>query len=152
MTDDAPLNTWATFESPSVVDEAKREIIAELTSESYGLDLGSMTEAELVMLRDEIDQRLPHTLKELNLENELVAQYLRVKGIQDVAINDQRAPHNQRSQVAAQVASTLQQLVKMQSEWYTTERLKEIEGRLIDTLNLLPREQVEDFFRWYEAK
>lgn len=109
------------------------------------------TELEMLRLRSEIDRHLPARLGDLNLEQELLQQYVRVKALQDEVLADGDTPANQKAQVAGQVASTLQQLVKMQSEWNTSERLKEIEARLIKALDKVPHEYLEVFFAWYES-
>ena len=116
--------------------------------------LDSLSVDELQRLRDEIDKRLPITvasLAEMNLPKELIEQYWRVKDLQDMVIHDGEIPLNQRSQLAGQVASTMQQLVKMQAEFYTAERLRNIENRLIKFMKTLPLEQAGEFLAEYEA-
>ena len=44
----------------------------------------------------------------------------------------------------------MQQLIKLQETVHTTERLKRIEGKLIEVLNGLPKEQQESFLVVYE--
>lgn len=111
-----------------------------------------MSEGDLLRLRAEIDAQLPQSLADLKLEQELLRQYGRVKALQEDVLEDGDVPANQKAQVAAQVAATLQHLVKMQSEWHTSERLKEIEGRLIRALEKVPAEYLEEFFKWYEGE
>lgn len=115
------------------------------------LNIEIMDQSELLRLRGEIDKRLPATLQDLDLERELLHQFVRVKELQEVVLDDDRVAANQKAQVASAVAATLQQLVKMQTDWNTSERLKEIEGRLIKALVKMPNEYLEDFFEWYEG-
>lgn len=114
-------------------------------------NLASMGEAALLDLRAQIDACLPvKSLKDLDLERELVLQYQTVKALQNIILNDGEVPVNQRAQVANSCASTLDALVKMQEKYATGERLKQIEARLIETLNRMPENTTKDFFSWYE--
>lgn len=107
----------------------------------------------LLNLRAEIDRLLPSTkLKEMDLEKELVLQYHKVVALQTRVLEDDRTPANQLAQVSNAVAGTLQQLVTMQAKFHTSERLKEIEGRLIKALNKVPKQYLEEFFEWYESE
>ena len=118
---------------------------------SKGADLDLLNEIELRMLRGEIERRLPpNTLSSLNLEDELVNQYNLVKLLQSQVLNDDSIPLNQRSQLAGQVASTLQQLVKMQSEFHTAERFKKLEGFMVKAIRAMPVEAASKFLDDYE--
>lgn len=120
--------------------------------ERTNVELDLLDVDELLRLRGEIDKRLPAVkLNDMNLEEELVRQYLKVITLQDDVMADDDVLANQKAQVAGQVASTLQQLVKMQSEFHTAERLKAIESRLIRALDKVPAEHLEEFFKWYET-
>jgi hypothetical protein len=111
-----------------------------------------MSVAELVAMRDEIDTHLPaRSLKDVNLEQELLIQYSLVKELQANVIHDDMIPANQRSQVAAQVAATLQQMVKMQTEFYNAERFKAVENVMIKAIRKLPVEVAEQFITEYEG-
>lgn len=115
-------------------------------------NLASMGEAALLDLRAQIDANLPvKSLKDIDLERELVLQYQTVKALQNLVLNDDEIPVNQRSQVANSCASTLDALVKMQEKYSTGERLKQIEGHLIEALNRMPPETTKAFFEWYEG-
>lgn len=116
-------------------------------------DIDNMSVEELLALRAEIDARLPATsLRNMDLEKELVIQYLKVVALQTRVLEDDQTPANQLAQVSNAVAGTLQQLVTVQTKFHTSERLKEIEGRLIKALNRLPPDQMEEFFKWYESE
>ena len=138
-----------------MIDEDKlaqvQAAMAGTAPEKEGFDLDTMSVEELRELRDEIDRRLPEdSLDSLNLEKELVGQYRRVKRLQDDVIMDDEIPPNQRSQVAGQVASTLQQLVKMQMEFQNPERFRAIENLLIKSIKLMSRDAAEAFIAEYE--
>ena len=127
--------------------------MAGTAPEKEGFDLDTMTHDELRELRDEIDRRLPEdSLDSLNLEKELVGQYRVVKRLQaDVITNDDFAP-NQRSQVAGQVASTLQQLVKLQEDLKREQTLKLMESVLVDMIKSMPEDFKTNFFTEYKQR
>lgn len=115
------------------------------------IDLNKFSEAELLILRHEIDSRLPITkLSDMNLERELTLQFRVAQTLQARVVEDDDIPANQKAQVMNSVATTLQSLVKMQAEYYTPERLKKIESALVVCLNGWPVEQTEEFFKQYE--
>ena len=95
-------------------------------------------------------QKRSENLNELNLETELVTQYSKVLDLQEEVFADFDIPANQKAQVAGQVASTLQQLIKMQSEFYTAERFKSIEGLMVRYMKKLPLAVAEEFVADYE--
>ena len=115
------------------------------------LAVKGMPEEEFRKLARAVDRRRPtRSFSELDLEHELIEQYDVVRGLQTEVIRDDDTPANQRAQVANAVASTLQQLVKMQSDFYTAERFKRIEGMMIKAIQRLPKEAAEEFIREYE--
>lgn len=114
--------------------------------------IDQMAIEDLLELRAQIDQMLPaKKLADMNLEQELVVQFLTVKALQtNVLASNEEA--NKKAQVCNTVASTMQQLVKMQTELHTAERLKEIESHLIRSLNAaVPEQYLTAFFEWYEG-
>ena len=140
-----------------MIDDAKlaqvqAAMLGEVAPED-GLDLDTMSVDELRELRDEIDRRLPEdSLDSLNLEKELVGQYRLVQRLQaDVITNDDFAP-NQRSQVAGQVASTLQQLVKLQEDLKREQTLKLMESVLVDMIKSMPEDFKTNFFAEYKQR
>ena len=132
--------------------QVQAAMLGEVVPED-GLDLDAMTHDELRELRDEIDRRLPEdSLDSLNLEKELVGQYRLVQRLQsDVITNDDFAP-NQRSQVAGQVASTLQQLVKLQEDLKREQTLKLMESVLVDMIKSMPEDFKTNFFAEYKQR
>ncbi len=140
-----------------MIDEDKlaqvQAAMAGTAPEKDGFDLDTMSVDELRELRDEIDRRLPEdSLDSLNLEKELVGQYRLVQRLQsDVITNDDFAP-NQRSQVAGQVASTLQQLVKLQEDLKREQTLKLMEAVLVDMIKSMPEDFKTNFFSEYKQR
>ena len=132
------------------------ERLAELRTAIAGGDspkdpLAEMSQSELRRLRGEIDRLLPEAnINGMNLETELVEQYNLVKDLQASSLHDDEIPLNQRSQLAGQVASTLQQLVKMQVDLKRDERLKKIESVFLEAIENLPEEAKDMFFDEYE--
>lgn len=128
---------------------------AEKAPEKPGRKLSGLESwpvADLLALREEIDRLVPSAaLKDINLEAELVSQYAKIKTLQSDVMADQDTPVNQKAQVANSCAATLGQLTKMQSDFYTSERFKSIEGILIKYLKTLPESMVLEFFNEYEA-
>lgn len=118
-----------------------------------GVDLDSYDEDQLLELRAEIDELLPaKRLKDINLEEELVRQLALVQKLQRDVLEDDECPANQRAQCAGAVANVLAVLSKLQVEVYSSERLKVIEGILIECVGTLPQGTQEEFFAEYERR
>lgn len=123
----------------------------ESSKQRQQTDLQNLSVDELLSLRSEIDELLPaRALGDIDLEHELVVQFLAVKSLQANVLQDDHTAANQKAQVANAVASTLQQLVKMQSEHYNAERFKRIEALLVKSMKLMPVEAAEAFLNEYE--
>ena len=113
--------------------------------------LEGMSSDDLRRLKSRIDDLLPDSsLKSLNLESELLQQYQRVLRLQEEVLHDQDCPANQRAQVAGQVGSTLQHLIKLQEDLSLTTTLRAMEEALIESLQLLPEEARKAYFVEYE--
>ena len=113
-------------------------------------DIHELSLSERIDLYNGIKQSLPpHNLKDLNLAEELVLQYMRVKELQTAVLADMDTPANQKAQVANSVSSTLAQLTKLQTDLHTAERFKLIETHLVKTLKDFP-ELSEAFLDEYE--
>lgn len=115
--------------------------------------LENMPEEDLIRLRDAIDRLLPdEALGQVNLEHELLAQFRKVKMLQDDVIDDSSVAANQRAQVANSVVGTLGQLIKMQEDLKRAETLKLIEATLIECIKTLPEEVKTEFFDEYDRR
>ena len=80
----------------------------------------------------------PHKLQDLDLAQELVLQFMRVKELQTSTLNDGSVKANQKAQVANSVAAILGQLTKLQVELHSAERIKLLETHLIKILKDFP--------------
>jgi hypothetical protein len=118
----------------------------------HDFDFNGLPVDELLRLRGEIEQRLPAlALKDLDLEKELVLQFLASQRLQAKVLTQADTPANQKAQVANALASSLAALAKFQTEVHSSERMKRIEIALIDAINLLPNEAKEAFLTAYAA-
>lgn len=119
---------------------------------SLQVNLTGMPVAELLEVRAQIDEKLPvKDLADVDLNRELVLQMLQTQRLQSDVLKDEETPANQRAQVANAVAAIIAQLAKLQTEVYTSERLKRIEGYLIESLQQLPTVAQAKFLELYEA-
>ena len=113
--------------------------------------LASMEVDELLELRRQIEALLPvKDIKDLNLSRELVLQVQALQALQQRVLGDGDAPANQQAQVANSLSSALVNLVRVQTEVYTSERLKIIETILVECINTLPMDVQEAFLSRYE--
>lgn len=114
-------------------------------------DLASIPVADRIDLYEAIKGALPpHKLQDLDLAEELVLQFMRVKELQVKTISDRFTKANQKAQVANSVAAILAQLTKLQTELHTAERFKTLENMMIRHLRKLPLNVVEEFMNDYE--
>lgn len=117
---------------------------------TVGLD--NMPVDQLLELRRQIEALLPvKDIKDVNLSRELVLQVQALQALQQRVLTDNEAPANQQAQVANSLSSALVNLVKVQTEVYTSERLKRLERCLVDCVQTLPTDAQEQFFAQYEA-
>lgn len=134
-----------------MIDQEKLQALKGEARIGEANTLQTMTHDELMALKELLDNSMVEkSLKDLNLEHELLTQYARVKRLQEDVLNDDSVPANQRAQVAGAVASTLQQLIKMQVEFSTSERFKAIEALMIKAMRKLPKDVAEEFLAEYE--
>ena len=107
---------------------------------------------QLMALRAEIDAYLPvRDLQDINLSRELVLQVQALQALQLRVMNDMDTPANQIAQCANSLSAALVNLVKLQTDVFTSERLKRIETILIKALQSLPMEAQTQFIAEYEA-
>lgn len=117
------------------------------------IDLDSLEVVQLLTLRAKIDQRLPTSkLQDVDMSEELVLQMMAIKALQADVSEDRSVPANQRAQVANSLSAALVNLVKLQSDVYTSERFKRMEQFLVDFLNSVgDMAKRRELFERYEA-
>lgn len=112
--------------------------------------LAGLGQAELLSLRDQIDDLLTEThLKEVNLSKELLLQLKKAKILQKNTEDDEDVPANQRAQVQNSLGTILLNLAKHQQVTYSSERFKRLETATIKCVKTLPKAQQESFFETY---
>ncbi len=136
-----------------MIDEEKLAKVKSIVAgESSDDTLVEMKPKDLRKLRDAINKMLGEetSLSDMDMPKELIEQYRMVKQLQADVIDDDETPANQKAQVASTVASTLQQLTKMQTDFYTSERFRAIENLMIQYMKKLPLKTAQDFLTDYE--
>lgn len=114
-------------------------------------NLDNYTLQDLLKLRADIDRRLPvKSIRDIDLSSELVLQFQATQELQNEVVRDAETPANQKAQTLNATAAVLGQIAKLQTEIYTSERLKKIEAKLIEALNTLPAETQEAFLLVYQ--
>ena len=139
-----------------MIDESKMSTLQQPAAKEpkrVNDTLLDMTPKELRKLRTMIDELLPEqTVKDLNLEDELLQQYNKTKQLMDDCIEDSEVPPNQKAQVANSVVSTLGALVKLQEDLKIAQTMKLMEATFIEVIKTLPQEVKDAFFEEYEDK
>jgi len=108
---------------------------------------------ELLEMRAQIDAKLPvKDLKDIDMARELVLQVQALQALQRRVLREEETPANQVAAVANALSSALSNLVKMQNDLYTSERLKRVELILIECLDTLPEKAQRKFFEMYEKE
>ena len=116
------------------------------------VDLKGLSLEDLLDLRARIEPLLPATsLQDIDLQRELVLQVSVLQQLQTSTHGDDTVAPNQMAQVSNSLSSALANLVRVQNNVYTSERLKKIEVILIQALNNLPLQAQEEFFAAYET-
>ena len=114
--------------------------------------LEDLSHDDLRALRDQINAMLPEeSLSGMDMTTELMNQYRRVLKLQRDCMEELEVPPNQKAQVAAQVKSTLGDLVRMQTEFYTSQRMRNIENLLIKYMKSISLKEAREFLAEYEA-
>lgn len=135
-----------------MIDQEKLAGIKTLIRGSEPLKdpLKGMNAKDLRRLRSEIDKLLPsNKVSDLNLEEELVEQYQKIKDLMDEVSESADVGASQKAQVANSVVGTLGQLVKMQEDLRRQETFKVMEGVLIEAIKRLPAVVKDEFFTEY---
>lgn len=115
--------------------------------------LEDLDEDDIRTLRDSANELLPpDSIDDLDLEAELVHQFRKTKTLYGEICKDPEVAPNQKAQVANSLVATLGQLVKLQQDLRRDEKLKLIEGVLIETIKVQPEAFKTEFFDEYEAR
>lgn len=93
---------------------------------------------------------IPNSLDELDLDKELAEQFIRAKQLILNAETDDNVTLAQKAQATNSITSILQNIVKMRTDLYNSERIKLIESILISVLKEFPDVQAA-FLDRYEA-
>ena len=105
-------------------------------------------------MKAQIEEKLPQSkgnkLKDIDLEEEMVAQLTVTKELQDDVLGDPDIPANQKAQVINATASAIQQLVRMQVDLKRDEQLKRMEAALMKAVALMGDAEKAVFFDTYE--
>lgn len=113
------------------------------------VDISLYDDMELLVLRHRIDAMLPPMrMSEMNLEEEVVRQFMTVKALQGTTLsgNDEA---NKKASVVNACAAALQTLAKLQIELHSAERFKTIENLLIKHLKAWPEDLARAFLEDY---
>lgn len=120
---------------------------------AQGNPFAGLPEEQLLDLRTHLDALLPiRSLKDVNMETELVRQLSVAMKLQRDTLLDETCPANQKSQVLNAAAAAIATLGKLQVELYSSERLKQAEVILIETIQTLGVEEQARFLDLYEEK
>jgi hydroxypyruvate isomerase len=95
-----------------------------------------------------LHQLPPVDLATLDLNQELADNLTAARQLRlDITHDD--TPVNQKAQVMNTITTILTNLVKLQTDLYNSQRQKELEGVLIQTMQQMPEEVQEIFFNLY---
>lgn len=73
-------------------------------------------------------------LDELDLDKELLEQYIQATQLREDVKDDEAIPINQKAQLMNTISGILQSIIKSQQELHSIERMKLIENTLIEVL------------------
>lgn len=121
---------------------------------STEIRLKGMTELQLLLMRQEIDLLLPTKfLADLNMEEELMAQYMLAKHLQNNVHQDSEkgVTDKEKGQLLRMATTTLESLIKLQNSTYTSERIKHVEVALALAFDLVPLDVKQVFYDKYQA-
>lgn len=90
------------------------------------------------------------SLRELNLDFELLRRYQEAKDFLANVIDDTTLPPNQVAQVMNTVTAILKEITKMQTDIHNAERVKLMEQAIITALKTVPEDAQNLFFTEFE--
>ena len=114
-------------------------------------DISRLSNTQLLLLRDQINI-LTKTLLDINMEEELVEQLIRVKGALSDVFDNSEESSNQKAALINSGTAIMRDLIKMQESVHNAERLKNIERTLIDTLKEYSEEISREFLDLYDKR
>lgn len=117
------------------------------------IDFREFSQEQLEAIQEALADRLPpKTLLDVNLEHELLGLMRKGQTLLSDVLTDDAVPANQRAQVLNSLASTLDQLAKLQNSIYDSERIKRLEHVFTRTLKALPSEAAEYALETYRGE
>ena len=123
----------------------------DLLNSAEGIDLSGLSMMGLLALRSRVHSLLPAVhLKDMDLSQELVLQVAALQELQRLTMGAEEVPANQQAQVANSLSAALVNLVKLQGDVHTSERLKKIERILIESIQELPTDAQQRFLDAYQ--
>lgn len=122
------------------------------TTPTSRFNWSSLPVAVLIQHMNEIRQHLPPlSIKDMDMEQEMLLQFHSVRALQDQIIDDDELPLNQRAAIINATTSSLTKLADLQEQIYTSERFKRVENVLVRALSKLPEDVASQFLDDYEA-
>ena len=123
-----------------------RDVLTDGLLDSVELD-------ELLEARNLIESRIPpSSLKDVDLERELVLQFKALQALQARVLGDLGTSPQHRAQVANSLSAALANLSKVQASVYSSERSKRLEALQVRMLQKLPPDVVSEFIDLYESE
>lgn len=97
-------------------------------------------------------KHLPETgsLKNLDWDAQLYINYARAANYLEQVREDEGIPPNQVAQLMNTLTAILKEIVRLQTELYSAERVKKLEAAMIEAIKLAPVESQNSFFDAYE--
>ena len=108
---------------------------------------------DLLEARGLIESHLPPaSLKELDLERELVLQKMALENLQARTIFDPEVSPQHKAQIANALSTAIANLVKVEGGVYDATRFKQVEAILLECLQSLPEDTVQAFNALYRER
>jgi len=121
--------------------------------DNNNLDLSGYSVESLEAIQRKLAEVLPSkTLLDVNLEHELLNLLRTGQQLMTTVLSDVDVPANQKAQVINSLASTIDQLVKLQNSVHDSERVKRLEYVFTKTLKSLPTEAAETALQAYQRE
>lgn len=114
-------------------------------------DLSGYDVEDLIEIHEQVLIKLPN-VQQIDLQQELVFQFLIAKELLNKARHDEETPLNQKSQVINSAASLLKQLADTQLGIYNSTRFRLMEQVLTETLRSTDLELAQEFLTEYRRR